>query len=153
VRTAGEWVGREPELAVLDDALVRLADGAGGAFSISGEPGVGKSRLVAEVGKRAEARGATLFEGQATELEREFPFGLIVDALDPYLASVDDTSLRALTEDQRQLLAVGFPARAGRERENGPVAEERFRCHRAVRELLSLLASNRPVVLALDDLQ
>jgi DNA-binding CsgD family transcriptional regulator len=152
VRTAGEWVGRGQELAVLEGALDRLASGVGGALSVAGEPGIGKSRLLAEAGWRAEDRGALLLEGQATELERDFPFGVMVDALDPYLASLDSVSLRALSEDQRRLLAVVFPALAGSEREGAPVAEERFRCHRAVRELLSLLAERRPVVLALDDL-
>jgi DNA-binding CsgD family transcriptional regulator len=137
---------------VLDGALDRLAGGVGGALSVSGEPGIGKSRLLAEAGGRAEDRGALLLEGQATELERDFPFGVVVDALDPYLASLDTVSLRALSEDQRRLLAAVFPALAGREREGAPVAEERFRCHRAVRELLSLLAERQPVVLALDDL-
>jgi predicted ATPase len=153
VRAAGEWVGRERELAALDGALDRLAGGVGGALSISGEPGIGKSRLLAEAGGRAEARGALLFEGQATELERDFPFGVVVDALDPYLASLDASSLRGLTDSQRRLLAVVFPALAGSEREDPAVPEERFRCYRAVRELLGLLATNRPVVLALDDLQ
>jgi DNA-binding NarL/FixJ family response regulator len=138
---------------VLDDALDRLASGRGGALSVSGEPGIGKSRLLTEAGRRAEDRGALLLEGQATELERDFPFGAVVDALDPYLASLDSVSLRTLSEDQRRLLAVVFPALAGRERTGAPVVEERFRCHRAVRELLSLLAERRPVVLVLDDLQ
>jgi DNA-binding NarL/FixJ family response regulator len=137
---------------VLDDALDRLASGVGGALSVSGEPGIGKSRLLAEAGRRAEDRGALLLEGQATELERDFPFGVVVDAVDPYLASLDSVSLRTLSEDQRRLLAVVFPALAERERAGAPVVEERFRCHRAVRELLSLLAERRPVVLVLDDL-
>jgi DNA-binding NarL/FixJ family response regulator len=140
-------------LAALDDAVVRLAAGVGGALSISGEPGIGKSWLLAEAGARAEARGALLCEGQATELERDFPFGVVVDALDPYLASLDASSLRGLTDSQRQLLGVVFPALAGPERDGAAVPEERFRCYRAVRELLGLLAAKRPVVLALDDLQ
>ncbi len=146
------WVGREQELAALDSAVGRLGDGVGSVLSVSGEPGIGKTRLLAEAGRRAESSGALLLEGQATELERDFPFGVIVDALDPYLASLPPTSLRTLSEDQRRLLAVVFPGLAERERQGAMLPEERFRCHRAVRELLGLLAARRPLVLVLDDL-
>ena len=148
----GTWVGRERELVVLDDALARLADGVGGAISISGEPGIGKSRLLARAGQRAEVRGALLLEGQATELERDFPFAVWVDTLDPYLASLGPGAPRALSEEQRRLLGVVFPALAGAPVGSALKAEERFRCHRAVRELLGVLALSRPVVVALDDL-
>jgi DNA-binding NarL/FixJ family response regulator len=152
VRTAGVWVGRQRELAAVDGALLALAGGLGGALSVAGEPGIGKSRLLSEAGRRAVASGAQVFEGQATELERDFPFGVFNDALDPYLASLEPSSLRARSEEQRRLLALVFPNLAGNER-GGIVAQERFRCYRAVGELLGVLAAPRPLVLILDDLQ
>jgi DNA-binding NarL/FixJ family response regulator len=136
----------------VDDALGLLAGGAGGACLVSGEPGIGKSRLLVEAGRRAGARGAQVFEGQAAELERDFPFGVFVDALDPYLASLDDSALRALSEEERRLLALVFPAVVQGEREGAIVAQERFRCYRAVGEMLGVLAAHRPLVLILDDL-
>ncbi|MDQ6745165.1 MAG: AAA family ATPase [Actinomycetota bacterium] len=137
----------------MDNALGRLAGGSGAAWLVSGEPGIGKSRLLFEAGRRAAAIGAWLFEGQAAELERDFPFSVFVDALDPYLASLDSSSLRTLSEKQRRLLALVFPALDRGERETGMVAQERFRCYRAVGELLAMLAAQRPLVLVLDDLQ
>lgn len=147
----GECVGRETELEIIAGALARLDEGTGGAIAVAGEPGIGKTRLLAEAGARAEARGCLLLEGQATELERDFPFGVVVDALDPYLASLTAPHLRALTHGQRRLLAAVFPALAGHEADGALPAEERFRSHRAVRELLGLLARTRPLVLVLDD--
>ncbi len=41
-------VGRDPELALLQGELDGLLHGKGGIFVLTGEPGVGKSRLVAE---------------------------------------------------------------------------------------------------------
>ena len=120
---------------------------------VSGEPGIGKSRLLVEAGRRAAASGASVFEGQAAELERDFPFGVFVDALDPYLASLDRSALRALSEEQRRLLALVFPALVQGERKGAIVAQERFRCYRAVGELLGALAARGPLVLILDDLQ
>ena len=105
-------MGREAELAAVDGALVRLAGGRGGACLISGEPGIGKSRLLEEAGRRAAGGGLSVFEGRATELERDFPFGAFIDALDPYLASLERTAMRALSEEQRRLLAFVFPAMA-----------------------------------------
>jgi DNA-binding NarL/FixJ family response regulator len=152
VRAVGVWVGRERELAALDGALGHLADGEGGAWLVSGEPGIGKSRLLAEAGRRAIGNGAQVFEGQAAELERDFPFGVFVDALDPYLASLGHAALRGLGAEQRRLLALVFPAWAERERESALVAQERFRCYRAVGDLLEALAARRRLVLILDDL-
>lgn len=137
----------------MDGALARLAGGVGGAWLVSGEPGIGKSRLLEEAGRRAVASGARLFEGRAAELERDFPFGVFVDALDPYLASLDHSALRALSGEHRRLLALVFPALAEGERQETLVAQERFRCYRAVGELLGLLASRHPLVLSLDDVQ
>jgi DNA-binding CsgD family transcriptional regulator len=153
VSAVGVLVGRERELAAVDGALAGLADGIGGAWRISGEPGIGKSRLLEEAGRRAAASGARLFEGRASELERDFPFGVFVDALDPYLASLDLSSLRALSEEHRRLLALVFPALADGQRQEALVAQERFRCYRAVGELLGVLAARRPLVLCLDDVQ
>ena len=153
VCAVGVWVGRELELAALDGVLERLEDGEGGALLVSGEAGIGKSRLLVEAGRRAAARGARVFEGQAGELERDFPFGVFVDALDPYLASLDASAFRTLSDDQRRLLALVFPALAGAQPEGAILAEERFRCYRAVGELLGVLAASRPLVLVLDDLQ
>ena len=50
-------VGRARELAELDRALGRLADRQPWVIQLVGEPGIGKSRLLAELTHRAEARG------------------------------------------------------------------------------------------------
>lgn len=52
-----ELVGREAELAVITDALETLAQGEGGVVTVTGEPGVGKSRLTSAVRARGEATG------------------------------------------------------------------------------------------------
>src|SRR5256714_5444760 len=59
-----ELVGREQELAVLSDTLDRLAYGAGAVVALTGEPGVGKSRLTAAARAHAEERGFHWLEGR-----------------------------------------------------------------------------------------
>jgi AAA ATPase domain len=75
-------VGRGAELVVLDRALGAVDAGGSRALGLWGEPGIGKSRLLGELGSRALARGHLVLAGRAAELERDVPFGLWVDALD-----------------------------------------------------------------------
>jgi adenylate cyclase len=53
-------IGREPELAVIDAALADLDADRGGVLVITGEPGIGKSRLAAETIARAATIGASV---------------------------------------------------------------------------------------------
>jgi ATP/maltotriose-dependent transcriptional regulator MalT len=148
-----ELVGRARELAELQAALDRLVAGAPCLVRIVGEPGIGKSRLLAELCRHGEDRGYLVLEGRAAELERDIPFGLIVDALNDYLASLPPAVLRALDEDVVQELAAIFPAlpRLHPGAASGGEGAERYRLHYAVRSVLERLAKSQPMLLALDD--
>ena len=50
-------------------------------------PGIGKTRLLAELRRRAEDRGHVVLSGAAAEFERDLPYGVWVEALDAYVAS------------------------------------------------------------------
>lgn len=54
--TESTLVGRVEELNLIDQALGRAQEGTGGAILVQGEPGIGKSRLVREVVRRARQR-------------------------------------------------------------------------------------------------
>jgi MoxR-like ATPase len=54
---AEQLVGRTAELASLDQALDELQRGRSGALELVGEPGIGKTRLLAELAARADERG------------------------------------------------------------------------------------------------
>ena len=71
--------------ASLDALLDELDAGAPAALELVGEPGIGKTRLLAELGARADARGQLVLSGSASELESDLPFSVFVDALDEYL--------------------------------------------------------------------
>jgi DNA-binding CsgD family transcriptional regulator len=146
-------VGRAEELGELDRLLDGLERGEAAAIELVGEPGIGKTRLLAELAARADARGQLVLSGAASELERDLPFSLFVDALDEYVESLDPGRLSALVDDVQAELAHVFPSLAplagGHE---VALQHERYRAHRAVRELLESLAATRPLVLVLDDL-
>src|SRR5215212_1242178 len=98
-------VGRAAEVGRLDAALERLDERRLVAVELVGEPGIGKSRLLAELGHRAEERGHLVLSGRASELERDLPFWVFVDALDDYVAGLGPRSLHGLEDDERAVLA------------------------------------------------
>jgi DNA-binding NarL/FixJ family response regulator/tetratricopeptide (TPR) repeat protein len=149
---ADHLVGRAAELEAIDRALGELRDGRAAPLVIQGEPGIGKTRLLAELGDRADARGWTVLDGSASELERDLPFWVFVDALDEYVAGVDPQVIASLRDEVRGELAHVLPSLSDLASDGAPVVQdERYRAHRAVRELLERLAARGPLVLALDD--
>ena len=155
IETAHPLVGRDRELNALDRLLRETCGGSSCFVVVNGEPGIGKTSLVAELGRRGEAAGCLVLQGSATEFERDFPFGLIVDALDAYLGSLDARSFDRLAAEELGELAWVFPALGSLRRASSPpsTAAERFRTHHAMRELIERIAAPRPLVLTLDDVQ
>ncbi|HEX6584050.1 MAG TPA: AAA family ATPase, partial [Thermoleophilaceae bacterium] len=148
----GLLVGRRAELHALQEALAGLETGTRGFVQIAGEQGIGKTRLVSELCDSAERLRYLVFSGRAAEFEQAEPFGVLIDALDDYLASLDRREVDDLHVELEELASV-FPALA--RLVGGPVATlsaERHRAFQAVRVLLDALSRRRPVVLALDDL-
>ena len=136
---------------VLDEACA----GSSRFVVISGEPGIGKTFLLSHLARQADERGCLVLAGRATELERELPFGLLIDAFDDYLESLDPRAFERLAADGLGELSTVFPAMRGlrSSSEELSTVTERFRAHRAVRELIERLAARQPFVLTLDDLQ
>ncbi len=150
---AEHLVGRADELGSFDHLLAQLDGGRSAALELVGEPGIGKTRLLGELAARADARGHTVLSGCATELERDLPFWVFVDALDEYIQGLDPRRLEALDVDVRAELANVFPSLAAHADADRVASQhERYRSHRAVRALLEQLAEVRPVVLVLDDI-
>jgi ATP/maltotriose-dependent transcriptional regulator MalT len=146
-------VGRGAESAVLDHVLEVLEGGRPAALELAGEAGIGKSRLLAELAERGDARNLLVLSGSGSEFERDLPFSVFVDALDDYLQGLDPGRFDGLEEDVRAELKHVFPsfsALATTQQVAG--RHERYRSHRAVRALLGELARRLPLLLLLDDL-
>ena len=150
---ADNLVGRAEELGCFDSAIAQLATRRALALDVVGEPGIGKTRLLAELGRRADAQGQLVLSGCASELERDLPFWVFVDALDEYVEGLEPRRLDRLSRDVRVELAHVLPSLEAAGGASAPWHDERYRAHRAIRELLELLAAGKPLVLALDDLQ
>jgi tetratricopeptide (TPR) repeat protein len=148
----GHLVGRAGELASLERILDELDRGCPGAIELAGEPGIGKTRLLRELAVRAGARGHLVLSGAASEFECDLPFSVFVDALDEYVAGLEPDQLVVLDDAVRAELAHVFPSLSALAGGHGVALQsERYRSHRAVRELLKRLAASAPLVLVLDD--
>jgi DNA-binding NarL/FixJ family response regulator len=144
-------IGRAREIEQL---LTLIEDEEGGLAVVSGEAGIGKTRLLEELTERAAEVGRLTLVGRAAEYERELPFGLVIDAVDPFLESLDSQAYERLARDRVGELASVFPALHGLDEavREPATATERFRIHNAVRELLERLAARQPILFVLEDL-
>ncbi|MGH3965983.1 MAG: AAA family ATPase [Pseudonocardiaceae bacterium] len=74
-------IGRQVELGVLERVVGALGSGSScKVLLVAGEPGIGKTRLLAELCARGQDRGYTVLSGRAAEFERDLPFGVFVAA-------------------------------------------------------------------------
>jgi DNA-binding CsgD family transcriptional regulator len=91
--TAGETplLERDDELRALDELLDAGEAGVAGLLVVEAPAGIGKSRLLAELRARAAARGLRTLAARGSDLEREFPFGVVRQLFEGLLA---DTSER-----------------------------------------------------------
>ena len=134
-------VGRVFELEALGRALDRLEDRGGGVVAIEGEPGIGKSRLVAEVLGMASGRGWETLHGRCSELQADLPFAPLAEAL-----RLDSTRTDADRAAAHGLLHA--------ERSGGlSEGEHRAALVHALTESITRGCDRRPMVLAVDDLQ
>ena len=76
---AAPFVGRHAEVARLRTLLAEAAAGRGHVVVIEGEPGIGKSRLLAELVRHAQAADACIVASRCYEIERSVPYQPVID--------------------------------------------------------------------------
>ena len=139
---APPFVGRARERQLLQGVIERAASRHLTVVLLHGEPGVGKTRLLAETRAAVHARQGTVLAGQSFEAEAHRPYGPWIDAVATLHRSVIGSTLAP----QLAPLLPGAPA----------AGEERTRDHffAAVVELVATCAHRAPpVLLTLDDVQ
>src|SRR5262249_19613212 len=81
LRARSPFVGRTHELATLHAVLAQVVSGRGEAVGIMGEPGMGKSRLLAAWPQRLPAHGVTYLEGRCLSYGSATPYLPVLDLL------------------------------------------------------------------------
>ncbi len=98
-RGFSRFVGREREMATLEEALGRAEAGAGAVVGIVAEAGVGKSRLTHEFAERCRERGHEVFEAQAQAHGRSIPLMPVLQMLRAYFG-IGDREPERLTREK-----------------------------------------------------
>jgi tetratricopeptide (TPR) repeat protein len=151
------FVGRERELAVLTAALHDAIAGRGHLVLVSGEPGIGKSRLADELATRARGMDVSVLWGRCWEAGGAPAYWPWVQSLRSYARDLDVETLRSqlgrggadlaeLVPDVRDVVP-GPSAPASVDPETA-----RFRLFNAVADFLLNAGKAHPLMLVLDDL-
>jgi DNA-binding CsgD family transcriptional regulator len=147
--SAGRMVGRDGELsrllALLDDAEA----GRSVVALVSGDAGVGKSRLIAEAARLADARGFIVLSGQCAELGDSVPYLPLADALRGASAATGVRDALSSRPALSRLLPEGGDVYQAHEDRSGLARQQMFG---GVLGLLAELAAAAPVLLVLEDL-
>ena len=146
-------VGRDSVLRELGDELTRAGEGKGRMIVVTGEAGVGKTRLVEGLASEARRQGAAVLSGGSGAHANHLAYGPFAVALEGYVASRPDAERSHLAERFPPL--VPFVPSLGIGREIQPLtdrsADELYLAPAIVR-LLTDLARIQPVLLVLGDL-
>jgi len=136
-----QWVGRAPELAILRAGVEALRSGEGAVVWVEGEPGIGKSSMVAEALAAGSEPGWDIGWGIAGKLTERLPLRVMQDCLQVRPGSPDPRRAHAagLLRDLRPgLFAGGDVSAVGIE---------------VLASLADELCAAAPTVIVLDDLQ
>ena len=153
-------MGRDDERVTLIDQLERTLTGTPGAVFLEGEPGVGKTQLLAQTVEDARWRGFTVLWGSCSG--PDVPYAALRHAVLPELDPVRVAQLRALVapvwlrEASRLLPALRTDddriADPGAETSDLGASDAAERMRHALIEILVGLASMDPVVVVIEDL-
>ncbi len=144
-------VGREVELAQLRDALQAALAGRGQLVAVTGEAGIGKSRLVGELVAEASRKGARVLLGRCFETEQVLPFGPWINVLRDSRLAADGETLGRLGPVWRAELARLLPEIAPGTSPGAPTSDP-AQLFEAVAQLLERVALAQPAVLVFEDL-
>ncbi|MFO7631802.1 MAG: AAA family ATPase, partial [Caldilinea sp.] len=155
------FVGREREMDALQDRLHSALTGRGEWLMIYGEAGVGKTRLAYQLLREAAELSTTVISAGCQTLEHDLPFAPLADALGRYFYGLPDENVHSLPTATLGSLAQIIPSLQDRLQdqslsiaENTSSAEEnRQRLIDSIVTTIMVLATMRPMMLFVDDLQ
>jgi DNA-binding SARP family transcriptional activator/predicted ATPase len=146
------FVGRHLEWARLVKTWDAARDGGAHLVLVTGEPGIGKSRLALELGRRVRAQGHVVASARAYEAAGRLPWGPVVELLrsDALRSHVDTLDAVWRAELARLLPELRDASQPAEPSGSGDLAQ-RHRLFDAVSR--AIVAGDRPRLLIIDDLQ
>ena len=158
-------IGRDVEMRTLNEALISLREGGGAVFSICGDAGTGKSRLVEEFRHTVDRGTVQWFEGHAYPYTKNIPYYPFINLLSRICGIEEGDAKEKLQEKIERRLAditadsagilpfigslfsIDYPGLAEMSPEYW-----KTRLHQAVSAVVSGLSEREPVIICLEDL-
>jgi DNA-binding NarL/FixJ family response regulator len=135
---------RDRELERIGAALGHAMGGAGGVLLVEGQAGIGKTTLGMAAAAEARSRGMRVLRAAGRELERDFPYGVIRQLLDPVLRAADPS-------DRERLLEGAGAASAALGLVSNDAAPSEFAALHGLYWLVANLSDERPMLMVVDD--
>ena len=146
--------GRAAELRALMSAWTAARAGHGQVVLVTGEAGIGKTRLIAELARRADNAGARIAVGSGVDVGGEAPLAVWQELVPQLARTVPIPPGQAEWPAELGRLAPDIAARLGRDEPPPAVSSpelERLRVFDAVLRLVEWAAAGRPVLLVAED--
>src|SRR5690349_4244875 len=150
------FIGRENDLRLLDRLILQSKGGNGQIALISGEAGIGKSRLVREAKVRASP-GTLILEGHCFQTESALPYAPLLDLFRNFFATRSHAEIaHAMTASAPQLVKL-FPELTVHLPDLTPdpspdPKQEKGRLFQALTQTLTEFAQNGPLLIVIEDL-
>lgn len=148
-------VGRRTDLKALRRHLANAIDGRGHCVLLTGDAGIGKSRLLAALVRDAEARGVLVASGSAFAVESGVPYGALADALASPLRALDAATVTVLARGAEHDVRAVVPGLAGQTSPSHPLpdADAGSKSHQLwnVTQFLTRLAARKAMLIVLDN--
>jgi predicted ATPase len=150
-------VGRAPHLAFFDHILHDCRSGTGHTLLISGEPGIGKTRLVSDGKRRARGMGFLVLEGSCFETDRSLPYAAVADLLRGHISECPPERVAGRLGPGAAEFVKVLPELAGcpgvpRAAASFEPAQEQRRLFQALARFVTDLSRRGPVLMLVEDL-
>ncbi len=152
------WTDREVEVEVLNGALKDAAAGRGRVIALSGEPGIGKTRLAEETARRASARGFRTLHGRGIQDQVGIPYGPWAEAVRGLVRDAPDPMVYKLCTKCQAAVVQLVPELAARVGPGPPPPalepeQARLAFFEGVTQFVRNISDETPLLFLLDDLQ
>jgi DNA-binding CsgD family transcriptional regulator len=149
--------GRNQEIEIIHNALQSTRESQGQCLLISGDAGIGKSRLTAAAQESALQDGFLLFNGVCFEQDTTLPYGPWMDVLRQFIARKTPQEIEAILAENAPIILKLIPELSIYLNNTPPVPDlapeaDKRRLFEALLRFFAHLANEHPLLIVLEDL-